>query len=108
MFGRSINSQVFGKAQEPKAARHLRSQGLKLLCRNYRCRHSEIDLIMTDSNTLVFVDVRYRRSKHFGGALNFVTSIKQKRFVLQQPLSASSLATAVQLPLRCNRPNTCT
>lgn len=61
MLGRSINSQVFDKAQEPKAARHLRSQSLKLLCRNYRSRHDEIDLIMTDSNTLVFVEVLYHR-----------------------------------------------
>jgi putative endonuclease len=81
-FGRLINSQVFGNAQESKAARYLRSQGLKLLCRDYRSRYGEIDLIMTDSNTLVFGELRYRRSEYFGGALNPVTSIKQKRFVL--------------------------
>jgi len=78
-FGRLINSQVFGNAQESKAARHLRSQGVKPLCRNYRSRHGEIDLIMTDSSTLVFVEVRYRRSEYFGGTLNSVTSIKQKK-----------------------------
>jgi Holliday junction resolvase-like predicted endonuclease len=59
-FGRFINSQVFGNAQESKAALYLSSQGLKLLCRNYRSRHGEIDLIMSDSNTLVFVEVRCR------------------------------------------------
>ncbi len=62
-FQRFITSQVFGKAQESKAARYLGSQGLRLLCRNYRSRHGEIDLIMSDSNTLVFVEVRYRRIK---------------------------------------------
>jgi putative endonuclease len=81
-FGRLSNSQVFGNAQESKAARYLRFQGLKLLCRNYRSRHGEIDLIMTDSNTLVFGEVRYRRSEYFGGALNSVTSIKQKKIRL--------------------------
>lgn len=81
-FGRFINSQVFGKAQESKAARYLASQGLKLLCRNYRSRHGEIDLIMADSNTLVFVEVRYRRSEQFGGAINSVTAAKQKRIRL--------------------------
>ncbi len=81
-FGRLINSQVFGNAQESKAARYLRSQGLKLLCRDYRSRYGEIDLIMTDSNTLVFGEVRYRRSEYFGGALNSVTSIKQKKIRL--------------------------
>ena len=62
-FGRFINSQVFGNAQESKAALYLYSQGLKLLFKNYRSRHGEIDLIMSDSNTLVFVEVRYRRIK---------------------------------------------
>ena len=81
-FGHLINSQVFGNAQKSKAARYLRSQGLKLLCRDYRSRYGEIDLIMTDSNTLVFGEVRYRRSEYFGGALNSVTSIKQKKIRL--------------------------
>ncbi|MDE0982849.1 MAG: YraN family protein [Gammaproteobacteria bacterium] len=53
-----------------------------MLCRNYRSRHGEIDLIMTDSNTLVFAEVRYCCSEHFGGALNSVTSIKQKKIRL--------------------------
>ncbi|MDB9968066.1 YraN family protein [Gammaproteobacteria bacterium] len=55
---------------------------MKLLCRNYRSRHGEIDLIMNDSNTLVFGEVRYRRSGYFGGALNSVTSIKRKKIGL--------------------------
>ena len=82
MFGRFINSQAFGKAQESKAARFLRSQGLRLICKNYRSHFGEIDLIMADSNTLVFVEVRYRRSEHFGGALNSVTPVKQKKLRL--------------------------
>tara|TARA_B110000444_G_C18829382_1_gene592263 strand:- start:1029 stop:1421 length:393 start_codon:yes stop_codon:yes gene_type:complete len=81
-LGRFINSQAFGKAQESQAARYLRSQGLKLYCRNYRSRHGEIDLIMSDSNTLVFVEVRYRRSEKFGGAIESVTPIKQKKIRL--------------------------
>jgi len=85
-FGRFINSQVFGNAQESEAARYLASQGLKLLCRNFSSRHGEIDLIMRDSNTLVFVEVRYRRSEHFGGALNSVTPTKQKKIRLTAAL----------------------
>lgn len=81
-FGRFINSQVFGNAQESKAARYLVSQGLRLLCRNFSSRHGEIDLIMADSNTLVFVEVRYRRSEKFGGAINSVTAAKQKKIRL--------------------------
>lgn len=81
-FGRLINSQTFGKAQESQAARYLQSQGLKLCCRNYRSRHGEIDLIMIDSNTLVFVEVRYRRSEKFGDAIASITALKQKKIRL--------------------------
>ena len=98
-FGRLSNSQVFGNAQESKAARYLRFQGLKLLCRNYRSRHGEIDLIMNDSNTLVFGEVRYRRSGYFGGALNSVTSIKQKKIRL---LAAHYLQAHPQLQCSCH------
>lgn len=89
-----FNSQIFGKAAESKAARYLRSQGLRLLCRNYRSRHGEIDLIMADSNTLVFVEVRYRRSEQFGGAIESVTAAKQKKIRLT---AASYLQTHPRL-----------
>jgi putative endonuclease len=97
-FGCLINSQVFGNAQESKAARYLRSQGLELLYRDYRSRYGEIDLIMTDSNTLVFGEVRYRRSEYFGGALNSVTSIKQKKIRL---IAAHYLQAHPQLHCSC-------
>lgn len=81
-FGQFINSKVFGQAQETKAASYLRAQGLKLLCKNYRSRYGEIDLIMVDSHTLVFVEVRYRRSENFGSAIESVTANKQKKIRL--------------------------
>lgn len=81
-FGRFINSHVFGKAQESKAARYLASQGLRLISRNFSSRYGEIDLIMADSNTLVFVEVRYRRSEQFGSAIDSVTAAKQKKIRL--------------------------
>ena len=81
-FGRFINSRVFGEALESRANRFLRSRGLKLLCRNYRSRYGEIDLIMVDSGTLVFVEVRYRRNEKFGGAIDSVTTAKQKKIRL--------------------------
>lgn len=78
-FGRLINSHLFGNALESEANRFLRSQGLKLLGRNYRSRYGEIDLIMVDAGTLVFIEVRYRRSQKFGGAIDSVTTAKQKK-----------------------------
>jgi putative endonuclease len=81
-FRRRSNSQEIGKAQESRAANFLRAKGLKLLCRNYHSRFGEIDLIMSDSGTLVFIEVRYRANGLFGGAVASVTVAKQRRIRL--------------------------
>lgn len=56
-------------------------RGLTLLARNYRCRRGEIDLVMRDADTLVFVEVRRRSSRAFGGALDSVDARKRARLV---------------------------
>ena len=56
--------------------------GLQLVERNYRSRYGEIDLIMRDGRTLVFVEVRYRSRSRFGGAEESVDRRKQTRLVL--------------------------
>ncbi len=71
-----------GNAAEEFALRHLRTNGLKLVTRNYRCRAGEIDLVMLDGATLVLIEVRYRSSSEFGGAAASVTPHKQKRLIL--------------------------
>ncbi len=48
---------------------------------NYRCRHGEIDLIMRDGDTLVFVEVRYRRNRDYGGAAASVGRNKIRKIV---------------------------
>jgi putative endonuclease len=74
--------QIFkGKHAETQASRHLQSRGLKLLATNYRCKRGEIDLIMQDADTLVFVEVRYRQSDRYGSALETVTQGKQNRLI---------------------------
>jgi putative endonuclease len=74
-----------GDAAEDRALRHLQAQGLEQVQRNYRTPGrggGEIDLIMRDSDrTLVFVEVRKRRSSQHGGALASVTFTKQRRIV---------------------------
>lgn len=69
----------FGNHQEQLAARYLQSCGLRRVCSNYQCRLGEIDLIMRDGETLVFVEVRYRRHFHYGGAAASVGRGKQRR-----------------------------
>ncbi len=70
-----------GAAVEAAAARHLASRGLVLLDANVRYVDGELDLVMRDGDTLVFVEVRYRASDDFGGAAASVTPAKQRRLV---------------------------
>lgn len=73
--------QVSGQAGEDLALEHLRAQGLRLLARNWRCRAGELDLVMLDGDTVVFVEVRCRRHLAWGGALASVDARKQQKLV---------------------------
>ena len=73
-------NQVGARAEDLCAAL-LRGAGLRILVRNWRCRHGEIDLIAQDGRTLVFAEVRMRRSSAFGGAAESVTAAKQQRLI---------------------------
>jgi len=55
--------------------------GLRILARNWRCRHGEIDLIAEERGTLVFAEVRMRSPGGFGGAAESVTAAKRARIV---------------------------
>lgn len=68
-----------GLRAEALAAAFLQQQGLVLLERNYRCRYGEIDLVMVDGKTLVFVEVRMRISSQFGGAAASITASKRRK-----------------------------
>ncbi|MBI2312727.1 MAG: YraN family protein [Betaproteobacteria bacterium] len=70
-----------GARAEAVAADYLERRGLRLLERNYRCRFGEIDLILTDGDTLVFVEVRLRAGSGFGGAGASITRAKQARLI---------------------------
>lgn len=69
----------FGGRQEQIAANYLQACGLRRVCSNYQCRLGEIDLIMRDGETLVFVEVRYRRQQRYGSAVASVGPAKQRR-----------------------------
>jgi putative endonuclease len=70
-----------GRAAEDAALAFLEARGLGLIERNYRCRFGEIDLIMNDAGTLVFVEVRMRSSSAFGGAPESITAGKKARLL---------------------------
>lgn len=70
-----------GSDAEQIALAYLQQQNLVLVAQNYRCRFGEIDLIMRDGATLVFVEVRMRSNAAFGGAATSITPAKQAKLL---------------------------
>lgn len=70
-----------GAAAELLACDHLLRHGLQLVARNFRVRGGEIDLVLNDGDTLVFVEVRFRRSSRFGRPEETVGTTKQRRLI---------------------------
>jgi len=68
-----------GARAEALAAMFLTARGLTIVARNFRCRRGEIDLIARDGETLVFVEVRLRSRRDFGGAAASITAAKRAR-----------------------------
>ena len=94
------STKARGQAAEDQALAYLRAQGLRLLARNYRTPGrggGEIDLILQDRDgTVVFVEVRSRSHKAYGGAGGSIGYAKQQRIVLtaQHWLHRNGLQTA--------------
>jgi putative endonuclease len=70
-----------GAQAEQWAVLYLQQHGLKLVAQNYRSRFGEIDLIMQDGTSLVFIEVRLRRNANFGGAAASIDANKQQRLI---------------------------
>ncbi len=68
--------QHIGKQAEKLACRYLQRNGLKLLTKNYHSRFGEIDLIMQDNDTLVFIEVRCRQMNAQVGAAESINFSK--------------------------------
>jgi putative endonuclease len=71
-----------GLEAEKLAATFLANHGLKLVTQNYHCKYGEIDLIMRDAKTLVFIEVRLRSNSQFGSAGASITPQKQQKLIL--------------------------
>ncbi len=65
-----------GVAGEQAALNFLEQQSCVLVARNWHCPFGEIDLIMKQGDTLLFVEVRYRKSQAYGGAAYSITAAK--------------------------------
>jgi len=88
MFGKHFSSwlrrlvpqKTLGRQGEDAAARYLRRRGYKVLARGDRLRRrDELDLVMLDGKTIVFVEVKTRRSQQFGHPAEAVDAAKQRR-----------------------------
>lgn len=77
----SATTKDLGDSAEDLACAYLQAQGLHLLMRNYQLRSGEIDLVFRDNTHLVFVEVRYRKSQQFGGALYSIDYRKQQKII---------------------------
>ena len=75
------DKQLAGDAAESLAIALIEGAGLRVLERNYRVRGGEIDCVALDGDTLVFVEVRFRKNQRFGGAAASIDQRKQQRII---------------------------
>jgi putative endonuclease len=68
-----------GARGEQLAIDYLRSRGLRVLCRNWRCRFGEIDVVARDGKTTAFIEVKTRSGLNYGLPIEAVTEAKRKR-----------------------------
>ena len=76
-----MSHKLAGLAWEKQAIAYLQAAGLKLETKNYHCRMGEIDLIMSDNDTLIFVEVRYRNVTNYGDSAASVNRQKQRKII---------------------------
>ena len=76
-----MNRKSIGSQGEQIAEQYLRKQGLQYLNRNANYRFGEIDLVMLDKDTIVFIEVRVRSNPHYGSGAESVTFNKQRKLI---------------------------
>lgn len=77
----AVVTATIGANAEKQALQYLQKQGLQLITTNFSAKTGEIDLIMQTKDTLIFVEVRYRKNSNFGGAAASITRQKQHRII---------------------------
>ncbi|WP_440889759.1 YraN family protein [Vibrio sp. WZ-1] len=76
-----FSKRQIGNQYETLAKQYLQSQGLRFIDQNFLTKVGEIDLIFQQGETIVFVEVKYRKNDSFGSAAEMVTSAKMRRLV---------------------------
>lgn len=73
-----MNKRQVGREKEELACDFLKKKGYAILAVNYWCRYSEIDIVARDGESLVFVEVKYRKDDRCGGS-SYAVSTKKMR-----------------------------
>lgn len=89
-----MRNKRLGDRGEELAARFLRGRGYRILARNYRCQFGEVDLVAREGESVVFVEIKGKRSARFGSPLDAVTAVKRRRLAraAQHYLATCSLS----------------
>jgi putative endonuclease len=76
-----VNRRELGSLGEKLAADALKKKGYRILGKNYRCPHGEIDIVAKKGDCLVFIEVRSKSGTAFGSPEESVTGPKRERLV---------------------------
>ena len=96
----TLDRRARGDAVETAALGFLQQHGLHLLARNAQARGGELDLVMRDGDTLVFVEVRYRANRGFGGGAASVDAGKRRKLVHAARVFLARLPQHADAPCR--------
>ena len=81
LLSKLSNKRSQGSLYEQKARAYLETQGLKFIAANQTFKCGELDLVMADGDTVVFVEVRQRKSYRFGSAVESIDYRKQQKWL---------------------------
>ncbi len=73
--------KAIGDYYEKHARQYLEAKGFKFIDQNVRYQGGELDLIMKNKECFVFIEVKYRKSNRFGGAISSISSQKKRRLL---------------------------
>jgi uncharacterized protein (TIGR00252 family) len=74
-----VNSKETGDRGEDIASIYLRDLGYEIVCRNWKTRWCEIDIIAKKDDCIFFVEVKYRKNTSYGGGLEYITPKKMQK-----------------------------
>lgn len=89
-------TKQIGNRAETKVADYLKSQGHKIIARNYKTKFYEIDIVSATEDTIYFTEVKYRKNDSYGKPLEFVNDKKQKQMAFAAECFIQNLARRLE------------